>query len=345
MGNIGDPITTGSIPAVGTSGTTYAENLNLFLTEVKSRLEADVPKTSLAAGELNMGGSPVFNVSSVGLSNVSSVPTGPNNTLQSYGDELYWINSDGAAKLTDNGVLNAAGVKGITGDYGGVNPAQFRFVDADQEYYAYDDFGGLAWARIWAKNFDLAAGATSSFRVRMAFTGGASYTMTLPAAVPAANALVKMSSSGALSTTTSVSRTVVTSPPEMVMSGVTNVWTYLPNKWTAHATVPSTCTLAVPFEVPVGATITNAKVRIKKISTNVNTTAMTLYETTDGTNVSVGSASNNGNADGLHDLDAGVLSITVASNKYYYIQITCTSNTNGGDEIYWASITYSEPVA
>lgn len=220
MGSIGDSLPEGDIPAVGTSGTTYASELNLFLTEVKARLEAKVPKASLAAGALDQNGSAVQNTSYVGIQNAAGAPTTPSNSLQAFGGNLYWINTGGAVQITSGTTLNTSLVGGITGDYGGANPAQFRFVDADQEYYAYDDFAGGAWARLWAKNFDLAAGPTSSNRLRMAFGGGASYTLTFPTAVPASDAYVVMGSSGGLSTSTTIpvfahSNKVLTLPPHM----------------------------------------------------------------------------------------------------------------------------------
>lgn len=200
MGNIGDPLTEGSIPAVGTSGTTYASELNDFLTEVKDRLEALVPKTSLDDGALDMNGYPVQNASYVGLADQAEAPTTPSNSFQAYNGNVYWVNTGGAVQLTDGTGFNLSLAGTITGDYGGVNPAQFRFVDADQEYYAYDDYGGGAWARVWARNFDIAAGATSAFRVRLAYGGGSSYTLTLPATLPASTSFVGLTSSGTLTT-------------------------------------------------------------------------------------------------------------------------------------------------
>jgi hypothetical protein len=197
MGDIGTPMGL-TIPAVGTSGTTYATNINLFLTEVQSRLEAEVPKSALAAGDLDMDGDDLQNVGYVGLAAQGSAPTAPVGSIQRYNNDLYWINNGGAVKITDGTTINTTLVGGITGDYGGANPAQLRFVDADQEYYAYDDYAGGAWARVWARNFDIAAGATSAFRARLAFGGGASVTYTLPAAAPVADAALQMDTTGAI---------------------------------------------------------------------------------------------------------------------------------------------------
>lgn len=200
MGTYGDPITQ-SIPAVGSSGTQYATDIDLFLTEVKTRLQAKVPLTSLAAGTLDLNNNPITNAQYALLYPQTAAPTSPFSSLQNFGGNLYWVNPSGAVQITSAGALNIAGVFGITGDYGGVNPAQFRFVDVDQEYYAYDDFAGGAYARIWAKNFDLAAASTGAVRVRISATGvGSSYTLGLPTTLPASILPVVMDTAGALST-------------------------------------------------------------------------------------------------------------------------------------------------
>lgn len=196
MGNIGDSMSGTPIPPVGSAGTGYATDDNAFMTEVKTRLEAQVPRGSLAPGNLDLQNSALQNAGYVSLHDPGSTPSTPASSLQQHSGDLYWVTNTGAAKITTGNALNAGSIGGITGDYGGANPAQFRFVDADQEYYAYDDFSGGAWARVWAKNFDIAAGATSANRVRLAYGGGGSYTLTFPTAAPAATNLVTMNSSG-----------------------------------------------------------------------------------------------------------------------------------------------------
>lgn len=197
MPDIGTPMTE-TIPAVGSSGTQYATDINAFLTEVQSRLEALLPKSSLDAGDLDMDGYAVQNASYVGIADAAEEPTTPVNTFQAFDGEIYWISVDGPVKLTSGGVLNSAAVGGITGDYGSPNPAELRFVDADQTYYAYDNFGTGAWAYIRGRALEIAAGATSANRVRVDFDGPSSYTLTLPDAVPAATEVVQMDSAGDL---------------------------------------------------------------------------------------------------------------------------------------------------
>jgi hypothetical protein len=195
MGNIGDTIAT-AIPVVGAGGSGYATDIDSFLTEVKARLEAKLPKSSIAAGSLDLANNALQNASYITLYNMLSAPTTPVGSLQAYNGDLYWVSGAGTVQLTVGGLINSAVNGGITGNYGGANPAQFRFVDADQEFYAYDDFGAGAWANLWARNVDIAAGASSAFRCRLAYGGAGSYTLTLPPAAPATKKILSMDSSG-----------------------------------------------------------------------------------------------------------------------------------------------------
>jgi hypothetical protein len=200
MGNIGDPITQ-PIPPVGTTGTAYASQIDAFLGEVQTRLQTQVPLSSLASGLFNLANNPLTNAQYVSLYPGTVTPTLPSGSIQNYGGDLYWVTGTGAVKITSGNTINIAGVNGITGDYGGANPAQFRFVDTDQEFYAFDDFSLGQYGRLWAKNFDLSIGNTGVSRVRFDATGVASsYTLTLPSA-PAAQSLIQMGTSGTLTAT------------------------------------------------------------------------------------------------------------------------------------------------
>lgn len=189
---IGDSISE-PIPPVGTAGTSYATQLVAFLTEVKARLEAKVPLTSILIGALDMANNALTNVASVGLYESASQPSTPVGSIQRYGNNLWYVSNAGAFQMTNGAALNATGIDGITGDYGSPNPAELRFVDADQEFYFYDNFGTGAWARVKGLTYDVAAGATSSVRARIDFGGGSSYTLTLPASVPGAGVKTMLS--------------------------------------------------------------------------------------------------------------------------------------------------------
>lgn len=198
MSNIGDPYSS-TIPVVGTFGTGYAQEINDFLQETQDRLESKVPLSSLQIGTLNMANNPIQNLEYASFQDGGFAPGSPINSLQSFGHNLYWVSNAGACQITNGASLNAGSIGGITGDYGGVNPAQFRFVDADKIYYAYDDFGGGAWAGVWAQNFFIAGGSTSAHRVKLAYGGTADFTLTVPATLPGATNALQLSSAGQIS--------------------------------------------------------------------------------------------------------------------------------------------------
>lgn len=200
MGNIGDPMTSGTIPVVGTVGTGYAATINTFLAEVKQRLEAKIPLGSFLPGLLDMLNNAIANLSYISLYPAAVSPTTPVGSLQAFGGNLFWVSPSGAVQITNGASLNSGALGGITGDYGGANPAQFRFVDADTEYYAYDDFGGGKWAYLWTRGVDIAGGLTSANKVRLQSTVTASYSLTLPNA-PASQVLTQVDNTGAVTYT------------------------------------------------------------------------------------------------------------------------------------------------
>jgi hypothetical protein len=200
---IGDPITE-PIPAVGEAGTGYATKLVNFISEVKTRLESQVPLTSLLAGLFDLSNNAVANASYVSLYEQVSVPSTPVGSLQRYGGEVYYVSPSGAVRITNGGVLDIAATGGITGDYAA--PAEFKYVLADTEFYAYSNqtAGPKEWAYVGARAFDIYGTLTSTTRVRIAWAGGSSYTLTLPTAVPGAQALVHMSAAGQLTASNSL---------------------------------------------------------------------------------------------------------------------------------------------
>src|SRR3954463_14267381 len=113
MPSIGDPITQ-PIPPVGTTGTDYASQIDAFLTEVKTRLEADLPLSSLAAGTLDLSNNPLANAQYVGVYPGSGIPTTPVASLQNFGNDLYWVSASGAVKITNGAAINVTGIYGIT---------------------------------------------------------------------------------------------------------------------------------------------------------------------------------------------------------------------------------------
>lgn len=217
---IGSPLTS-PIPAVGSSGTGYATSINTLLAEMKAAIEGDVPFSSLSGQYLAMGNLPIIEIQYAKFEDQVSAPSAAiQGRLVYAGGEFFAVNSTGAIQITSGGTLNAAALGGISGDYGGANPASVRFVDAATRYDFYDDYPGLAWAYQRSRGVDISAGAVSSFFVSLRYGGAASYTLTLPPALPVSNSsVVTIDSTGALLTNTAIN----TITNDIVLAGTSRV--------------------------------------------------------------------------------------------------------------------------
>lgn len=204
MGNIGDIITP-SIPVVGSAGPQFAVDINAILTEIVARLSAKVPLSSISfSSDINLAGGSLLNALNVTFANAAGAPSGaPFSRFAVFGGNLYWVNAAGAVQITSGATINAAALAGITGDYGGVNPAEFRYITVDTRYNAYANFGTGTWAFVRALGFDIAGGATSTAKARLLWGGGADISLTLPATLPAANNIVSLDNAGAITAGTS----------------------------------------------------------------------------------------------------------------------------------------------
>lgn len=217
MGNIGDPITP-AIPAVGSAGPGYATDIDAILTEVVARLSAKVPLSSVSFNNnLDLAGNDLLNASNITFQSSGGAPSGsPFNRFASFGGNLYWVNSLGAVQITNGASLNASSLAGITGDYGGVNPAQLNYVAVDSRYNFYSNFSTLTWGFARALGFDIAGGATSTAFARLLWGGVANITLTLPSTLPAANQILSVDNTGAITAGTS---TALASNNDITLAG------------------------------------------------------------------------------------------------------------------------------
>jgi hypothetical protein len=201
VGNIGDTFPY-SVPTVGSAGPAYATSVDNILTEAISRLSAKIPLSSLQfSANLDLSGQALLNAAYLTLVNASSTPgASPVNRLTTYLGDLWYVSPSGPIQLTTGAALNSASIGGITGNYGGANPAQLTYVSAQTRYDAYANFGTGTWAYLRALGFDIAANATSTVFARLLFGGVSNLTFTLPPTVPAAglNAVMTVSDTGAI---------------------------------------------------------------------------------------------------------------------------------------------------
>lgn len=337
--SIGSPMTS-TIPPVGTAGTGYASDINAFLAEVQSLLEAQIPLSSLLIGTLDMQNNAITEVQRIGLYQQLTAPATVG-SLQNYQGDLYWVNAAGAVKITDADSLNASGIGGITGDYGGSNPAQWRFDDADQAFYGYDDYAAAKWAHVRARDFGMYGAYGGTTRITLTGTAAASYTVTFPTALPGATSVVTLSATGQLAASNTLPNSINApdygfstqrvislggsagmtansgSPP--TYSGTTNVWTH------------GTSTSRITFQLPVnsGDTIVAWTAYLTKTSAT-GTVGAELYKYTlaSGARSQIGSTVSNGtNAPGDITLNATGLSETVDSAHTYFISIVPSGTT------------------
>lgn len=248
---IGDPISQ-TIPAVNTPGTGYAEDINAFLTEVKTRLEARVPFSALLpSSDLNLDGKGLLNARYTNFALQSSGSGIPIGSWYYLGNEFYAVTAAGTIQVTAGGQLNFAAVAGIGGDYGGANPAQVRFVDATKQYDFYDNFGATEWGYVRALGFDVAGGSVSAVYARLLFAGASNQTYTLPPDDPASNrSVLTMGSDGTIDHDQAITNDILTSGSARVVHAARNMqiptsggqvlggaWVYnAGGKWTTTST-------------------------------------------------------------------------------------------------------------
>lgn len=335
---IGDAINQ-PIPAVGTAGTTYATQLVDFLNEVKARLIAKVPLSSLLIGTLDMANNGLQNVAYLGLYNQDDQPASPVGSLAVYQNNLWFVSTAGAFSLTNGASLNASAVKGFTGDYGSPNPAEARFTDLDKTFYFYDDYAGGAWAYTRQRYAELANAATGSVRLRLAFTGPDSYTLTFPTALPSVPGLVQMNADGTLTMATSlyhsddfemqVSFASDTSTGVSIGNqGITS--TANPWSWESH-TLP----------VKVGDRITRVKDFWSVKNGNTGCTLYLKYETGTGVATTVDSwLLNDTGTQVAHTRSVGT-PVTVAAGQRWYLEYA--GGTTTGDSITALDIQWDHP--
>jgi hypothetical protein len=199
MAQIGTPLTS-AIPAVSSAGPAYATAVNAVLTELKEAVEGTVPYSNLSGSILDLNNVPVDNAEYVRFYDSGVVPSSAIDARIVYAAGEFWfVNATGAIQITSGAGLNAASLGGISGDYGGANPASVRFVDSATRYDFYDDFSTLTWGYVRSRGIDISAGAVSSFYCQVRFAGAASYTLTLPPAKPTSGrSVVVMDDTGEL---------------------------------------------------------------------------------------------------------------------------------------------------
>lgn len=248
MGNIGDTFGT-SLPAVGSSGPGYATSINAIMTEVMSRLSTKIPFSSLSlATSLDLNGQAILNAAYAQLLDTASAPgTSPVNRVTAFAGNMYWVGPSGSVQITNGAGLNAAAIGGITGDYGGANPAEFRYVAANTRYEAYHNFSTGTWANVRAQGFDISAAATGTVMAQLRYGGAGTLTFTLPPTLPAANAILGISSGGAITSNPSIATDITLTSGAVIKHGDRTKLFYPFNSFASAGSLSNGVTSDGPF--------------------------------------------------------------------------------------------------
>lgn len=244
---------------------------------------------------LSMVGHSLTNIGGLVLAQSAASPG--NNTIwrKTADDELYYTDSAARTiKITAAGVLNMSLVGGIGGDYAAAS-ALVYYDDTAQAYRFLESSTTPpnSWSYIKAGGFDLYEhiSGTSSFiglRVPAGFAG--SYSLTLPAALPAAQKLVQVAADGTLSFSNTLAagqaiahgdKTKTILPANALFDGAVS-WDNTGGHYYAVAAGAGNLWIEVPFEV--GDRIKTATVRIYGDASCVITTELIVAKA-DGTNV------------------------------------------------------------
>lgn len=150
---------------------------------------------------LSIGGNHLTNVGGLILAS-GNAPVAAGSIYYDSGN-FYAKDATGVIQLTSAGAINLSAIGAIGGDYG-TGPETFNYDLPSQEYRA--KASSTLWADVVLDDLVLMEpGASPSESVRItAQAMTASYTLTLPAAVPGSTSLVQMSSAGVLTASSTV---------------------------------------------------------------------------------------------------------------------------------------------
>lgn len=352
MGSIGTSITQ-PIPAVGTVGTTYATQIDAFLTEVKTRLEAKVPFSAIVgSGSLDANNQAIIDAHYLALLDVGAPPTSVNTailSLSTYNGDLYWVTNAGTCQITTGANLNPGSVGGIGGDYGSGNPAALNFVDASSQYSFYDDAGGNLWAWVRAKGLKVVSSASASFDYTLQFAGGSSIVMSLPTAFGSGTGVVTMTSGGQMAVAANITQDIVLTGATKIQHGVYKKVFGARSDRAGSGTVqnlPASAKVAgagADFYMDlngftVGERITAVSVTCSKTTTG--TTSIKLWQNATGVLAQVGTTTSS-TTSGVQTLTISPGTPGTVTNLSSFM-LQCIAPANN-DEFYNVSVSYDQP--
>lgn len=192
------------------------------LQTIETDLEADVVPSEIdfSQGDVDLAGNDLLGAQSVQLEPAAATTGYPSGSAILVGGEWYLVTDDGAVQVTSGGGLNAAGIGGIVGDYGGLNPAKVTYVDSSEVYQFTDAPGD--WSNIECDSL-IVHGASAAYTISLSDAAVSNKTLLITSTfVPTAagRALLTCDESGNLRSTEGGSVTISpTIAADVILSG------------------------------------------------------------------------------------------------------------------------------
>lgn len=190
-----------------TLGPTWATMLNTALTSVDDHDHTSGKGRLITPSALNinadvaMGDNNLSNTKSVRLANQAALLTGGSDlrALYAFGGELYYRDASGnQVKITNAGSINATAVGGIGGDYTS-STASVVYSSVSKTFTFTQNTNQSAKLDIGDIILRETVAAANAITIKSPASLASSYSLTLPTALPAANKLLQMSTTGAVS--------------------------------------------------------------------------------------------------------------------------------------------------
>ena len=351
------------LPTLGADIGTWDDKINAALTLVdahdhKSGKGLRINTTAIEIdADLTIAGYALTNVGKAAFTAVTALASGSKTFFVSSADnELYWRSNGGTnIQVTSGSTLNISLVGGIAGDYTSVG-AEVAYDDSNDRY-TFKQEGTKPWARIACgpvRIFEYNTLETVYVELAVDAALASSYTITLPAAVPGAAALVQISAAGVVSFSNTTTGTITAG----ALKYTTATTTYIPPSayavaGTAHVYqaggfwawgATGSDSIHVPIHVTDGETLTGFTLHVDKNSDATNTiTAYLQYVSSTGAVTTLSTVSNAANAPNEITLTAAFTHAVVA-DSYYEIYIFCDDGTPSAvDKIRGCKVTRTRP--
>lgn len=198
------------LPTLGQDSGQWDDKLNAALTLVDAHdhTNGKGPRVPTAGININadlaFGGFGPTGLGKAAFNAVTALASGSKTLFVNSADnELYWRTNGGTnVKLTSGTSINVTLVGGIVGDYSSVG-AEVAYDDANKRYTFKQQGSPKPWARIATgpvRIYEYNTTETVYVELAVDATLGASYTITLPAALPAADgAVLQITAAGIVS--------------------------------------------------------------------------------------------------------------------------------------------------